>query len=97
MDANQKQIIAAFRKMGVFVRAMHAVGEGFPDLYVAVHGYSVLVEIKDGDKPPSAQELTPEQVKFHAECPGPLHVVRGVDDVVRVVNTMRWAQARLVA
>lgn len=87
----------AFRTLGCYVRPVHTVGQGFPDLYVSVMGYAVLVEVKDGTKPPSAQSLTPDEIRFHSECTGPVCVVRCVDDVVSLVADMKAKSRRLVA
>jgi hypothetical protein len=88
VDANQAQIVAAFRCLGWLVHDMSGTGGGFPDLMIGKLGPDGkvrpetlrLVEVKDGKKPPSARELTPPQVKFHSVWP----VVRvmSVDDVI---------------
>jgi hypothetical protein len=87
VDANQAEIVAEFRKCGYSVLDLSGVGQGCPDLLVrrkAKGGVLMLVEVKDGKKPPSARELTPPQVKFHAKWP----VVRvmSVDDVLELAR-----------
>lgn len=85
VDANQAEIMAAFRKLGWLVLDMSGVGQGCPDLLVKDRSGALhLVEVKDGKKPPSARELTPPQVKFHAVWP----VVRviSVEDVLAMVK-----------
>lgn len=86
VDANQPEIVKAFRTLGATVKTMHTVGGGFPDLCVAVPGKTFLVEIKDGSKPPSARELTPDQVTFHATWPDKIEIVTSVDDVARIMG-----------
>jgi len=66
-DANHAEIVKALRKSGVMVLDLGAVGNGCPDLLVGAQGRLTLIEIKDGDKPPSARALTVDQVKFHRE------------------------------
>jgi hypothetical protein len=40
------------------------VGQGVPDLLVGLRGKTYLMEIKDGQKPPSDQKLTPDQLEW---------------------------------
>ena len=70
VDANQPEIVAALRRVGADVFSLAAVGEGIPDLLVGFRGTTVLIEIKDGAKPPSARQLTPDQIKWHAAWRG---------------------------
>lgn len=86
-DSNQKDIVAALRKCGAKVYVSSSFGKGFPDLIVGYQGVLCLLEIKDGDKPPSAQKLTKDQVAFHAEWTGlPLYVVNSIAEAFRVVG-----------
>jgi Holliday junction resolvase len=57
IDANQNQIVDAMRKVGAVVRII-SQGDGIPDLLVGYKGYTILMEVKDGDKVPSARKLT---------------------------------------
>ena len=88
MDANQAEIVAALRKVGCKVYVASSFGQGFPDLVVLTPRKSVvLLEIKDGAKPPSARKLTPEQVRFHADWDGgPVHVVASVEEAIETVT-----------
>ena len=87
VDANQKDIVAALRKCGARVYVASSFGKGFPDLIVGYQGRFVLLEIKDGAKPPSAQKLTKDQEKFHAEWTGlPLYVVNSIAAAYRAVG-----------
>ena len=88
-DANHKQIVAAFRKMGCTVLDLSRVGQGCPDILVGKHGVNVLVEIKDGDKPPSARRLTDDESKFHESWKGRVVTVFDVEDSMVVNSTMR--------
>ena len=74
IDANQNDIVAALRKAGASVRIV-SQGEGIPDLLVGFRGETILMEVKDGDKPPSARTLTPAEKKFFDEWEGGLCVV----------------------
>lgn len=88
VDANQAKIVEALRAIGCKVYVSSSFGQGFPDLVVGYRGRVFLLEVKDGDKPPSAQRLTPDQVKFHAEWEGlPLFVVNSVEAALSAVDT----------
>lgn len=96
VDANQAAIVEALRRLGCTVQSLASVGGGCPDLVVGVPeisfgtGYvvqsrNVLLEIKDGSKPPSARKLTPAEAKFHAEWRGEVYVVSSVSEALDVV------------
>ena len=56
------------RRMGYRVEDLSQVGAGVPDLLVGTPcSRIVLVEVKDGSKPPSKRTLTQDQVEWHAE------------------------------
>ncbi len=89
VDDNQPEIVAAWRAVGASVLLLHRVGEGCPDTLVGFRGLSHLVEIKDGNKIPSARKLTKHQVEFHADWLGsPVHVVKNVDEALAVLGIM---------
>ena len=89
IDANHAEIVAALRKIGCKVQSLAAVGAGVPDLLV-MRGFRLyLVEIKDGNKAPSARKLTPEQVKWHQEWAGaPLVVVTSVEEALEALRAV---------
>jgi len=90
VDANQEQIVEALRAAGATVQTLAAVGKGVPDLLVGFQGKTVLLEVKDGRKPPSERRLTEDQLKWHgAWRGGPLAVVDGVDAALRVLGLMK--------
>ena len=91
VDDNQADVVTMFRSLGLSVALTHAAGEGFPDLVVGgmprdmgALPTNVLVEVKDGSKPPSARKLTPAQYDFHGEWRGAIEIVETIDDVMRV-------------
>jgi hypothetical protein len=87
VDRNQAEIVAALRKAGAKVYISSSFGQGFPDLIVGYQGRFVLLEVKDGSKPPSARKLTADQQKFHAEWTGlPLFVVSSIGEAFRAVG-----------
>ena len=87
VDENQAVIVQALRKAGAKVYVSSSFGGGFPDLVVGYQGRWVLLEVKDGAKPPSARKLTKDQEKFHAEMTGlPLFVVESIGAAFRAVG-----------
>lgn len=85
VDANQPEIVAALRKIGVFVVDLASAGGGIPDLLCGWHGSWKAVEVKDGSKPPSQRQLTKDQIEFHAVCAErglPCFVVNSVDEAL---------------
>jgi len=85
-DDNQKAIVDALRAVGCEVFVTSHVGGGYPDLMVLPPGAKapMLMEVKDGSKPPGAQKLTPEQAKFHSYWP--VVVVNSVDAALAAVR-----------
>ena len=86
VDLNQMEIVATLRKIGATVQSLASVGNGCPDLLVGFRGINYLMEVKDGDKAPSAQKLTLYQVLWHIEWCGKVHIVRSVDDAFQVLG-----------
>jgi hypothetical protein len=91
-DDNHGEVVGAFRAVGCLVQDLAAVGEGCPDLLIGIPVARALafVEIKDGDKPPSARALTPAQQRWHAEWNGyPVHIVTTVDEALEIVAAIK--------
>ena len=86
IDANQNKIVDALRKAGAVVRII-SQGEGIPDLLVGYHGYTILMEVKDGDKVPSARKLTEAEQKFFDDWRGGmLVVVNSVEEALEILK-----------
>lgn len=80
VDANQPAIVEALRGARYSVEPLHGVGGGVPDLLVGAGcrcGFRLnfLLEVKDGDKPPSERLLTPAQIEWHRDWRGHVSVV----------------------
>lgn len=91
-DANHAAVRDALRAVGAVVADLSDVGEGVPDLAVAWDGMWYLVEVKDGQKPPSARRLTPAQVRFIETAwtqKAPVYVVESVEQALRVIG-LAW-------
>lgn len=96
IDANQPAIVKALRALGCDVLILSAVGDGCPDLLVTAPVFprrTMLIEIKDGAKPPRERRLTTDQVEFHRDWRGEIHVVKSVDEAIAVV-TAHWSGDR---
>jgi hypothetical protein len=90
IDANQEQVVSALRAAGATVQSLAGVGVGVPDLLVGYQGKTLLLEVKDGKKPPSERRLTEDQVRWHgAWHGGPLAVVDGVEAALRMLGAIK--------
>jgi hypothetical protein len=84
-DRNHAEIMQVLRKIpGVSVFSTHAVGKGFPDLVVGYMGMNYLLEVKDGEKPPSQRKLTADEVRFHNSWMGQIAIVNSIDDLIKI-------------
>ena len=89
IDDNQNDIVAALRKAGATVRII-SQGEGIPDLLVGFRGETILLEVKDGNKPPSARTLTDAEKKFFDEWEGGLcMIVKSVEDALEMLEGIK--------
>ena len=79
-DRNHGEIANFLRAAGWGVFDISAHGKGLGDLLVSRQGFSAIVEIKDGDKPPSARKLTPAELKFSRSYLGPYIVATSLED-----------------
>ena len=86
VDRNQPEIVTALRKAGATVTPTHSAGQGFPDLTVGYRGVTYLLEVKDGNKPPSKRKLTDDQVTWHGEWRGQVAVVNDVKEALAVLG-----------
>jgi len=90
-DTNEKEIIKAMREAGAYVKVIN--DEGLFDLLVAYTGpsgfeHTLLIEVKDGAKPPSARRLTDAEAKFHNEWPlSNLFIVISAEHAVALLKT----------
>jgi hypothetical protein len=87
-DDNQPEIVKAFRSLGATVQHLHMVGKGCPDILVGYRGVNLLVEIKDGSKPPSQRKLTPDEVAFFESWKGQVSIVETVNDVTALLASI---------
>jgi hypothetical protein len=86
-DANQPEIVEALRDIGVSVTHIHTVGNGVPDLLCSYKGKWLVLEVKDGSKPPSARRLTPDESVWAAEQKAPVYIVTSAHEAISVVKS----------
>jgi hypothetical protein len=78
-DDNEVEIVNALRAIGASVA--HLSSKGIPDLLVSFKNKLYLMEVK---KPKG--KLTPDQIKFHENWKGEIHIVRTVQDAIEILN-----------
>lgn len=76
-DANHGQVKALFEAHGIHTHSTAMLGSGFPDLLCGIRDRLCLVEVKNGDKP-----LTEDEIRFHAIWP--CFVARDAEDVTQI-------------
>ena len=90
IDANQEAVVTALRAAGASVQSLAGVGKGVPDLLVGYKGQTLLFEVKDGFKAPSARLLTEDQIRWHKSWKGgALAVVDSPDAALRMIGVIK--------
>jgi len=95
VDANQKEIVQALRQAGATVYVTSNLGGGFPDIALSFRDRrtgeprTVLAEIKDGSKRPSARKLTPDEQAFHDSWQDEIAVLESVEDALALLGLVR--------
>ncbi len=85
-DNNHAQIREALRNAGYDVLDLSRCGNGVPDLSVRVSPFvAVLLEVKDGSKPPSAQKLTAAEQQWLEHWGHITRVVNSIDSAIAAV------------
>jgi Holliday junction resolvase len=86
-DANQQQIVATLRALGASVAITSGAGNGLPDLLVGWRGETYMLEVKDGNKPPSKKRLTAAEQHFVTHWQGrPVAIVETGADALRAIG-----------
>lgn len=94
IDSNQNEIVKHARSIGFSVAVTSRLGDDFPDLVVGYGGLSVLAEVKDGEKPPSARKLSDGQKRFADTWTGGVYLIEKTADLDRLMQTMdSWRKA----
>lgn len=92
-DSNHNAIADAFTRLGWSWWDTHQLGNGFVDGVAGRPGINVLVEIKDGSKPPSKRKLTPDEIDFHKTWRGPILIIHSIDEIINFHNSCMRASA----
>lgn len=92
-DENHNEVADHLRGLGFSVEDTHMIGDGFPDILVARdEWFTALVEIKDGEKIPSKQKLTPDEVEFHRKWKGRIITANSPQDAAeQLLNAWHFA------
>ena len=91
-DANEPELVAALRKVGGYWIPLGWPVDGVAGAPRGQATRLVLIEIKDGSKPPHKRKLTDDQQEFLRDCQSyglPFAVVETVDDLLRAVGVVR--------
>ena len=84
---NQSKINDNVRAHSSMFHDTGSLGGGFPDLVVGYRGVLYLLEVKDGNKPPSKRRLTPDEQKFFNDWAGyPVHVVNSTEEAINAIT-----------
>lgn len=85
-DENQNGIVESLRGIpGVSVHITSQLGDGFVDIIVGYKGVNYLVELKDGNKPPSQRKLTDDEIAWHSKWKGQKAVCNSFDEVFELI------------
>jgi len=83
VDGNHHEIVSQAREAGVEILDTHVIGRGFPDC-IAIRGdVFKLVEIKTADG-----ELTDPEKRFALRSRTPVHIVRSVEELLRLLGAI---------
>jgi hypothetical protein len=86
IDGNQNEIVKELRKLGCSVAVTSQLGNGFPDLIIGVAGENHLVELKDGDKPPSQRNLTKLEHQFKDTWRGKVYICCSLEEIIQKIG-----------
>lgn len=89
-DANHNTITGVLRQVGAELLETYQLPAAL-DVFVAYRGRWVLLEIKDGTKPPSARKLTEDEaatVARIARTGAPVHVVTTPDEALKAIGAL---------
>lgn len=88
VDANQVEVVKALRKIGATVTPIHVIGKGVSDLLVSFRQRWLVLEVKDGAKPPSKRALTLDEKKWIGEQKAPVFIVTSPLEAVTLLNSV---------
>jgi hypothetical protein len=83
VDSNHHEIISEAREAGIEILDTHVIGRGFPDCIPIWRGDFWLVEIKT-----ETGKLTDAERAFALRSKTPVHIVRSLDDLLKLVGAI---------
>ena len=83
VDRNQPEIVKAFRDLGWSVLIISQL-KNCADIIVSKKNATIVIEIKDGEKPISAQKLTTGELKFKEMWHGQYKIVNCIAHVIEI-------------
>lgn len=87
VDVNQKEIVNFIRNYGASVLITSQLKNAF-DILVGYNGFNIIMEIKDGLKPPSQRKLTKGEQQFKDTWQGgKYHIVKNIIEVEQVLKS----------
>jgi len=85
IDRNQPEVVKEFRRLGYSVKPIHQVKKCC-DLLISKDKFTFLVEVKDGEKPPSARRLTEGEQEFKDSWQGRYYICISLEDVHKIAR-----------
>ena len=82
-DDNHNEISNAFEHLGWSVLDIYKI-PNCADIIVGKWKRSIVIEIKDGSKPPSKRKLTPGEISFRDRWRGDYRIVTCIQDVIDI-------------
>lgn len=87
-DSNHAEIVKALRAIGAHVQDVSQLKNCF-DILVGYRGRLFIMEVKDGEKPPSARKLTDGELKCKTDFERvgvTYHIVLSVEQAIEIVT-----------
>jgi len=94
IDRNQPEVVKYFRSMGFSVLHVHQL-KNCVDIIISNGKVTAAIEIKDGEKVPSARKLTPGELKFKEEWQGHWYLCESIQDASDIVIDL-WQYIDLI-
>ena len=82
-DDNHNEISKAFECLGWSVLDIYQIPDS-ADILVGKWKHNVVIEIKDGSKPPSKRKLTQGEISFRDRWRGDYRIVTCIQDVINI-------------
>lgn len=94
VDANQPEIVKGLRRAGASVLIVSNLKNCF-DILVGFRGVNYIMEIKDGEKPPSKRGLTDGEKRFREGWQGgEYHIVLSLEQALEIIGATKKKDER---